>query len=132
MKKVISGKVYDTDTAKAISRRIDRGSVSDVYYGQTLYRKRTGEYFIHREGYRGITDAIEPLSYDDARQWAKEYLDAGEYEAEFGVPDEGERASLNISISVVAAEKARRAASRKSTSLSGYIEYLIHNEDEKT
>ena len=30
MKKIIAGKLYDTDTAKAVSNRIDRGSVADV------------------------------------------------------------------------------------------------------
>ena len=85
MKKIITGKLYDTDTAKAVSNRIDRGSVADVYYGQTLYRKRTGEYFIYREGYRGVEDAIEPLTYEEAREWAEEHLDADQYQSLFGL-----------------------------------------------
>ena len=99
MKKIINNKLYDTDTAKAVSSRIDLGSVEGVFYGKTLYRKRTGEYFVYREGYRDMTDDIEPLSYDEARCWAEEHLDAGEYEAEFGLPDEGERTALNLSLS---------------------------------
>ena len=91
MKKIINNKLYDTDTAKAVSSRIDLGSVEGVFYGKTLYRKRTGEYFVYREGYRDMTDGIEPLSYDEARCWAEEHLGVEEYEAEFGLPDEGER-----------------------------------------
>ncbi len=129
MKKIINNKLYDTDTAKAVSSRIDLGSVEGVFYGKTLYRKRTGEYFVYREGYRDMTDGIEPLSYDEARCWAEEHLDVEEYEAEFGLPDEGERTALNLSLSASTAEKARRAAAKKKITVSAYIERLIEEKE---
>ena len=127
MKKIIAGKLYDTDTAKAVSNRIDRGSVADVYYGQTLYRKRTGEYFIYREGYRGVEDAIEPLTYEEAREWAEEHLDADQYQSLFGLIDEeyNTRVPLSLSISAAAIEKARRAAAQQKITLAAYFESLI-------
>ena len=51
MKKIINGKRYDTDTATLIGYNGYNGSHSDFsYWCETLYQKRTGEYFIHGEG----------------------------------------------------------------------------------
>lgn len=75
MKKIIDGKVYDTDTAKQI------GAWDNGIYGSFdsvaawLYRKRTGEYFVERQDcYSGAV--ITKMSYEKARQWAEEHLDA--------------------------------------------------------
>lgn len=130
MKKIINNRLYDTDTAKAVSPRIDRGSIDDIFYGQTLYRKRTGEYFLHREGYRGVEDAIQPQTYDEAREWAAENLDADQYISLFGAIDEdGSRTQLGLTVSTAVAEKARRAAASQGISLSAYVESLIQKED---
>lgn len=82
MKKIINGKVYDTDTAKEV------GAWDNGIYGSfdsvsaCLYRKRTGEYFIEKHDcYTGAT--IEKMSYEKARQWAEEHLDADTYLGEF-------------------------------------------------
>ena len=46
MKKIINGKVYDTDTAKLIGSW-DNGIYGDLdSVSEDLYRKRTGEFFI--------------------------------------------------------------------------------------
>ena len=42
MKKIINGKTYNTDTAKEVGT----STFPDGNGGRTLYRKRTGEYFI--------------------------------------------------------------------------------------
>lgn len=49
MKKIIDGKMYNTETAK------ECGTWDNCEYGfnrveETLYRKKTGEFFIHGEG----------------------------------------------------------------------------------
>ena len=51
MKKIIDNKVYDTNTATLIGSK-DNGisPASFAYCRESLYRKRTGEYFKHGEG----------------------------------------------------------------------------------
>jgi len=114
MKKIINGKSYDTTTAKRIGREwSNMDYVTDFnYFSEQLYRKKTGEYFLHgsgnaaskysrSEGNNSWTggSAIIPLTYDAARQWAEEHLDADEYEAEFGVVDESdETATITVRI----------------------------------
>lgn len=80
MKKIINKKLYDTSTATCIAEYSGPARVSDFsFYRETLYRKRTGEYFIHGEGgarsrYASYEyglmswgEQILPLTYDTAR-----------------------------------------------------------------
>jgi hypothetical protein len=112
MKKIISGKRYDTDTAKVIAEH-EEGYVGDfAYYRETLYKKRGGEYFLHGyghaasryaenlgEGRWGAGEGIVPLSYDEARKWAEANMDADAYEAEFGVvEDDGTSTTITVRI----------------------------------
>jgi hypothetical protein len=103
MKKIINGKKYDTETATPIGQYNNGKAVNDFrYYWEQLYRKRTGEYFLHGkggpmskyahsagDGYDG-GEKIIPLSQDEAREWAEACLDYDDYVAAFGEPDEGE------------------------------------------
>lgn len=51
MKKIINGKKYDTETANAVGAYANSGRWCDfTHYEETLYQKRTGEYFLHGEG----------------------------------------------------------------------------------
>ena len=112
MKKVIRGRLYDTERARPI------GSVFGT--GETLYRKRTGEYFL------GAGDRIKPLAYDAARKWAENALDGDEVAAEFGDPEENmDKQILNLSITVCAVEIVKKAAQKKGKSVSETIEALI-------
>ena len=53
MRKIINNKVYDTDTATWIGLSDNGHEYNDsAYSGETLYRKRTGEHFLHGEGCR--------------------------------------------------------------------------------
>lgn len=119
MRKIINGKAYDTDTATIVGEWDNEVGVTDfTYYHEALYRKRTGEYFIHGEGNAqskyavhrygmwGSGEAITPLSYEGARQWAEDKLIAHYYEAEFGevVEDDSQVvASYRVSASTKAA-----------------------------
>ena len=101
-KKIINGKKYDTETAEKVGRRCSGSSTSDFsYWCQTLYRKRTGEFFLYGEGgpmtgYArscgdnnwGWGDEIIPLTKKKAKQWAEWNLDGDEYEAIFGEVEE--------------------------------------------
>ena len=139
MKKIINGKVYDTETAHSICTW-DNG----VYEGfdsieETLYRKRTGEFFIFGEGgartkYATVSDnnhwsggsEIVPLTWEAAREWAEAHMDADGYEAIFGpVAEDDSRTVVTISLSVGSLETAKRSAAQAGMSLSAYIESLI-------
>lgn len=101
MKKIINGKRYDTETAEQIGFWRTERSVTDFSYcEETLYRKRTGEFFLFGEGgpsspyahaaygMMGAGEAIVPLTEDEAKTWVEQKLDADTYEALFPVEEE--------------------------------------------
>lgn len=101
MKKIINGKRYDTETAEEIGFWRTERSVTDFSYcEETLYRKRTGEFFLYGEGgpsspyahaeygMMGAGEAIVPLTEDEAKTWVEQKLDADTYEALFPVEEE--------------------------------------------
>ena len=139
MKKVINGKVYDTDTARKVGC-FDYGLGDRISgWSETLYVKRTGEYFLLGEGgpgskysvCTGVNDfsgstKIFPLSYDDACKWAEDNLDGNAYVAEFGaVPEDGTNAKLTLYLPASTIERAKRKVAQDGTTLSAYIEALI-------
>lgn len=140
MKKIINGKVYDTETAKVVGGwdnglgRRDFGNVVEI-----LYRKRTGEYFIHGEGGPASKysvscgnnswsggEKIIPLSYQTAKEWAEEHLSCDEYELEFGpVAEDESTVAMSISLPAATAEKLRRVAAEKGLSVSAMIAQMV-------
>lgn len=140
MKKVINGKVYDTERAERVGDW-DNGKWDDRLYRccEELYRKRTGEFFLYGYGGPGSkysvscgnnswsgSEKIIPLTYEAARKWAEEHLDGEEYEKIFGeIAEDESRAVITISMSAAAIERAKRSAAMSNMSLSAYIESLI-------
>lgn len=140
MKKIINNKAYDTETAKELgswSNMADYGNFSQ--FSETLYRKKTGEFFLYGEGgpmtkyavaegsnsWRGGS-RIMPLSFQEARDWAEEHLDGDEYEAIFGeVVEDDSRVQVCYSLSAQAAETVKRRAAELGISASAYVESLI-------
>ena len=51
MKKVITGKVYDTNTATQIAYWESGSKTSPSWYEEMLFRKRNGEMFLFGRGY---------------------------------------------------------------------------------
>ena len=49
MKKIINGKLYNTETAKEVLQ-YNSGAKDSGQYIETLYRKKTGEFFLQGEG----------------------------------------------------------------------------------
>ena len=47
MKKVINGLLYNTETAKEIGYHSENFPGDFKYVCETLYKKKTGEYFLH-------------------------------------------------------------------------------------
>lgn len=127
-KKIINGRKYDTETAKLVGEWANMHYVTDLNYeSESLYVKRNGEYFLLGEGNARSRYAkpcgdgnwigaweITPLTYDAARRWAEEHLDADEYEAVFGEvsEDEAEDVVLSVRISSTAATALARLAAR--------------------
>ena len=137
MKKIINSKRYDTEKAAEVGCwSNDRNARDFGHCSETLYRKRTGEYFLYGEGgpmskYRRAVDQnswrggedINPLTVEEARRWAEEKLEADEYEAEFGeIAEDDSRTVLSISMAASLAEKLRREAAKAEMTLSAYIE----------
>lgn len=140
MKKIISGKVYNTDTAKKIATFCPDIAKGDfAYYEETLHLKRTGEYFLHGKGgglsrYAknlggdswGPGEAIQPLTYAEAKAWAESRLEADEYEAIFGEIEEDEtKTNLMLSIKAENVEKIKRHAQAHGVGVSELIDEFI-------
>lgn len=118
MKKIIKGKVYDTETAKKF------GEWSNGYIVRNLYHKKTGEFFLHFKG--PTLEKIIPLTYKEAENFAREKLDFTTFMAIFGEPsNNGEKRHLHIEISNVAYIKAKQEAAKRGITLAAYIESLI-------
>ena len=63
------------------------------------------------------------MTFDAARLWAEENLDADIYEAEFGeVVEDDSRICVSLSLSAAGVEWARREASARSVSLSALVD----------
>ncbi|MFR4401210.1 MAG: hypothetical protein ACLT3C_02285 [Peptococcus niger] len=101
MKKIIGGKRYNTETAKYIGSGFANCGVTDFkYFEESLYLKKTGEFFLHGEGGPASKYAKEfdgsmwgdekiiPISLEEARAWGEKYLSPDEYEKVFEVEEE--------------------------------------------
>ena len=138
MEKIIRGKKYNTATAEKLGF-FDNNELGFSSVEETLYRKRTGEFFLLGEGgpmskYAVSTGggnwaggaAIIPLSWESARAWAEEHLDAAAYGAIFGeVTEDDSKTVMSVRISAAALEKAKREASKSGSTLSAIVEAAI-------
>ena len=94
-KKIINGKMYNTETAEQIWQYVCDGRISEK-----LYLKRTGEFFLYGEGgewsvyceeynmYRVGRGLIIPLPLEAAKEWAMVNMDADSYIETFGEVEE--------------------------------------------
>ena len=101
MKKIINGRLYDTETAKELAA-VDNGyGVGNAFYCKTaLFQKKTGEYFIYGEGgpMTEYGDSVgynrtwgcrfEPVDEFDAQKWVEKNCDGDTYIDLFGDVDE--------------------------------------------
>lgn len=140
MKKIINGRIYNTETSTELGKDDQTfGNFSD--WEEILYRKQTGEYFLHGEGGPQTKYAqpigenswtggekIIPLSLESAKKWAEEHLEADEYEKIFGLVEEnadGKKTTVSIRLSDAAITRLNNLAEEKKTSKSEVIENLI-------
>lgn len=135
MKKIINGKRYDTDTAKKIGDDYYSNPRDFNYWEETLYRKNTGEYFLHGEGGPASKYAVTigqnqwsggekiiPLNEAAAKKWAEDHLSADEYEKYFVLDeDETEKKTVTFSLPLDVIEMIKRGAAEKGISMSDYV-----------
>lgn len=102
MRKILHGRLYDTDTARYIGSNQSSCYKNDYrYFEEEFYRKKTGEFFLYGEGGPASRYAerlerggciggkqIIPLSEEEAREWAEENLTVEKYEELFGTFEE--------------------------------------------
>ena len=141
MKKIINGKVYDTETAKKVASWYSSYARNDFhYYEEELYQKKTGEFFLYGEGNAASPysrscgqnewcggERIEPLTFKEAQKWAEKHLDGDEYCEIFGEPDEdAEDVTLGVRVSAAAAAKLKRISAETGKPQNKIIEELIN------
>lgn len=137
MKRIIKNKVYDTDTAKELCNYEPNPYRSDFHwYCETLYQKKTGEFFIFGVGNVASkyskscgqnewcgSEKIVPLTYDEAREWAEQTQDGDTYIEIFGEPEEDDsRDTMQVSLTKTAIAKIKQAAHKQGITVSALIE----------
>lgn len=92
MRRIINGKVYDTETADLVaSDRYWDGHNFERHGRNTyLYKTKKGNFFLHRTTlWQGELDTIEPVTVEEAKYWyeqlPKQEMDYGQA---FGVRPE--------------------------------------------
>ena len=114
MKRIIRGKVYDTDTAKQI------GKSDPKTLDGSLFLKKTGEFFI----FRG--DQITPLTIDAAKDWAAKHLDTNTFSGLFGpIRKDSARKYLHLYVAGDARELLQRRSREEGISMGEIVERLI-------
>jgi hypothetical protein len=142
MKKIIEGRVYNTDTAELVGEWANTYNTGDFNFCiENLYRKKTGEFFIHGRGgamskyavsagsnTMSGSEQIKPISFEYAKQWAEEKLTADEYEKLFGeVVEDDSRRVIAISLTVTAHEKLKQAAGKQGITVSALLEEFANS-----
>lgn len=124
MKKIIKGKVYDTETAKQIGYDNDNPTGN---WEETLYQKKTGEFFVqHWDAWNG--GYINPISFSDAQKWLEDHGNAEQYAAVFGEPDEdADDVLLGLRVSAAAAAKLKTEAAKRGITQGKLLEEWIIN-----
>ena len=135
MKKIIKGKLYNTDTAKLLGNWSNYSLNDFNHVNEDLYLKKNGEYFLHEQGgplsiyaeqiakneWSG-GERIHPLTYEEAKKWAEEKLEVEEYENIFGEVSE-DSIVIRLSISMTAEEAAllKKNAQKANMTISAFI-----------
>lgn len=112
MKKIINQKRYNTDAAKLIVEFFDDLPADNPRHCEynRLYRKQTGEFFLHGKGgaesiYASVRknifcggENLVPISMDEAKNICLKHLSKEEYNLAFGQTTTEDRKQINIQI----------------------------------
>ena len=141
MRKIIKGKMYDTSTAEELAEW------DNEYYGndfnrcsETLYRKKTGEFFLYGKGgarsryasYSGGDvsggEQIVILTYAEAQAWAEKHLDADKYESIFGaIEDDDTDTVFSVRLPASTIEQVKRDASKAGMTIGEYVDMKLNS-----
>ena len=101
MRKIIYGRMYNTETAECIGEYENMEDAGNFrYYSETLYKKRNGEFFLVGEGnalspygecrgsMRMSGERFTPYEEEEAKEWVEQHCDAETYIELFGEPEE--------------------------------------------
>lgn len=125
MKKVIKGKLYDTDTAKLICQH----TTEHTY--KAVYQKKTGHYFIYYKINSDVIDfkpTITPVTVEQAAEIAKGIMPDDAYNLHFGkasVDDEIITVTLRMRKGVH--QKLKQLAAENNCTASEFVTRLIGN-----
>ena len=99
MKRVIDGKLYDTDTAEMIdSDGYDNDDDFNACY-EELYKTKSGRFFLMGTGYRRPYCVVNPgggcsygrkivaIEQEEAQRWMEDHSSAATYAQVFGEPE---------------------------------------------
>lgn len=140
MKKIINGKVYDTETAKNCGEWESSPYRNDFsWFCETLFQKKTGEFFIYGQGnaaspfaqvlsqnVRCSGEKITPIAYVEAQEWAEEHLDGDGYITLFGEPEEdSSKSAIHLHLSNTLIDKLKKSAAMKDISISELVEQIV-------
>lgn len=138
MKKIIDGKSYDTKTAKKVGYMTNGRFGDHDRLEETLYLKKTGEFFLHGEGGAGSiyrewvgshtteSEKIIPFEYEDATEWSEKNLTGDEYEAIFGEVVDEESVTITLRTTVEVKEKFDEMKKEKGLTASELLEMLLN------
>lgn len=130
MRKRINNKIFDTDSAELLATYKGGSCV------ERLFRKRTGQYFLHGIGNEDSSYAvwngnsvsggeqIIPMTEIDAKEWASLHLTQSDYDRIFN-PTECARTSVMLSLPTHAAHVLKKAARERGMTASAVVARLI-------
>lgn len=126
-KKVIDGRRYDTDTAREVGKST---CIDEAHrWIDTLYRKNTGEYFLHRwigNGEQVFEEWLIPMKTNEAKDWAKENLTADECNRILESSEDNQtKRTVTFSLTEATIEKISQTAVRNGCSKSEVIERVM-------
>lgn len=141
MKKYIDNKLYNTETAQEIGEWDNGGFGTFNYVSETLYLKRSGEYFLYGEGgansrYSRLCGAnswcgdeqIIPMTLEEADYWAREHLSGDEYEAAFGaIPEDDSVVLVGYKLKRHTAERIKQLSREQGKAISEVAQELLDN-----
>lgn len=128
MKKIIKGRQLNTATAKMVGTvMIDENK--DIV--ETLYRTKSGIYFIHNVYKKSTTGKIEVgenlniVPIDEAKEWAKKWLTEIEYNEYFGENTSDETVTITVNITSKAFQTLKREKELTGDTYGEIISYAI-------